>query len=140
MAYNEITIEDITFRAVPFRNATNEGDLTLHIYCTCHHCSTIISDKDCLKLGAIIHDVNPEENQTALPFRLEPLGKQVLFVELPTRATSLRQGLREFYEAHQRRTAQYEADEQAREYIKRQRCNRTARANAELDQLLKAVE
>lgn len=139
MTYNEITIEDITFRAVPFRNAPNNGDLTLDIYCTCQYCTTIFSYRDCIKLGAIIHDVNPEDNQTALTFRLEPLDEQVLFVELPTRATSLRQSIREFYEAHQRRTSQYEADEQAREYIKRQRCTRTARVNAELDQLLKAV-
>lgn len=99
MPYHEFTTEDIPFRAVPFRNTPNNGDLTLHIYCTCRHCATVNSNNHCRKLGAIIHYVNPEDNHAALPFRLEPPGEQADFVELPARATSLRQGTRDLYEA-----------------------------------------
>ena len=140
MPYHEFTIEDITFRAVPFRNTPDNGDLTLHIYCTCRHRATVNSNSYCRKLGAIIHDVNPEDNHAALPFRLEPPGERADFVELSTRATSLQQGVREFCEAHQRRTAQYEADAQMREYRERLRSTRIAGVKAELDQLLEAVE
>lgn len=139
MPYHEFTIADITFRAVPFRNTPDNGDLTLQIYCACRHRATVNSNNDCRKLGAIIHDVNPEDNHAARPFRLEPPGEQSDFVELPARAISLRQGARKFCEAHQRSTAQYEADAQMREYRERQRSTRIAGVKAELDQLLKAV-
>ena len=90
------------------------------------------------RLGYIIHDTDPEADSAALPFRLDLQSEPEHCVELPTRATSIRQGIREFYEAHLRHTCLYWAQEQIREEHERRRLARIDSAKQELAQILNA--
>ena len=134
MSYREITIEDITFRAIPLDNGQS-----LDLYCGCQYCSATkrasTPSPEVWKLGTIAHESDPER-RNPLPFNLIPQSHRQNFVDLPTRATSYRQGIREFYEAHQRKGAQHLADQQYREHLEQQRASRTSAAQQELDQIL----
>lgn len=134
MSYREITIEDTIFRAVPYDNGQR-----LDLYCNCQYCSAtkrvITPSPEGWKLGTIAHEPDPE-SRNALPFSLIPQSDRQNFIDLPARATSYRQGIREFYEAHQRKGAQHLADQQYREYLEQQRASRTSAAQQELDQIL----
>ena len=132
MLHHDITVDDITFRAVPLPNDSTG----LQIYCSCRYCNEIKPDTGFCQLGYIIHRYGLRTVSAALPFRLDQRDEPEHCVELPTRATSIRQGIREFYEAHLRHTSLYWAQELIRAEHKRRRLARIDAAKEELARIL----